>query len=86
MTQQQVVGLFTLEGTMNAFMAILVGAIWGTPILAYFAITGISFGDIAATMGVSMPSTMYFIYTPKLILTSIVIVLGLTAIVSYFPA
>lgn len=86
MTQRQVVGLFTLEGTMNAFMAILMGVIWGTPLLAYFAIKGISFGDIANTVGISMPSTMYFVYTPAMILTSFSLVLFLTAIVSYLPA
>ncbi len=86
MTQRQVVTLFTLEGTMNAVLAIVIGAIWGTPLFIYLANTGITFPVDTSTMGIAMADVMYPLVTVKLVLGTIILILGITAIVSYLPA
>ena len=86
MTQRQVVSLFTLEGTMNAVLAIVLGAIWGTPLFLLWANTGISLPMDTAAMGVAVADVMYPLVTLKLVLTTIFLILTITAIVSYLPA
>ena len=86
MTQRQVVSLFTLEGTMNAVLAIVLGAIWGTPLFLLWANTGIALPMDTAAMGVAMADVMYPLVTLKLVLTTIFLILTITAIVSYLPA
>jgi len=86
MTQRQVVSLFTLEGTMNAVLAIILGAIWGTPLFLLWANTGIALPMDTAAMGVAMADVMYPLVTVRLVLTTIFLILTITAIVSYLPA
>ena len=86
MTRQQVVGLFTLEGTLNAVLAIVLGALYGLPLFIYFALYGISFPVDAGDYGLVMADTMYPLFTAKLVVGTILFILVVTAVVSYFPA
>lgn len=86
MTRAQVVMHFTIEGTLYAFLAIVVGAIWGSPLIWYLAKVGISFPMEAADFGVPMADVMYAVVTPGLVLGTVVFVFVVTAIVSYLPA
>ena len=47
MTRKEVVGLFTLEGSVNGVLAALAGAVYGTPLLMLFARTGLSMPEEA---------------------------------------
>jgi ABC-type lipoprotein release transport system permease subunit len=40
MTRGKLIQLFTLEGTLHSVLAALVGAIYGIPLLVYFATQG----------------------------------------------
>jgi len=86
MTQKQVVWHFTLEGTINAVLAFVVGAVWGTPILVYMSLKGYSFNMDASEIGVPMADTMYATITPQLVINTMIFILIVTAIVSYLPA
>lgn len=86
MTQRQVVALFTLEGTMNAVLAILVGAIWGMPIFISFAMYGIHLPMDVSSFGIPMADRMYPVFTPTLIMGTMSLIIVITALVSYLPA
>jgi len=86
MTQRQVVGLFTLEGTMNAVLAILVGTLWGLPLFISFGVYGIHIPMDVSSFGLPMADRMYPYFTPKLIIGTISIIIVITAVVSYLPA
>lgn len=86
MTQRQVVWHFTLEGTINALLAFVLGAIWGTPIMYYMVVKGISFNMDASEMGVPMADTMYASISPELVFGTMIFILIVTAVVSYLPA
>ena len=86
MTQKQVMWHFTLEGTINALLAFIVGTIWGAPILYYMVKFGYSFNMDASEIGVPMADTMYATITPGLVISTMIFILVVTAVVSYLPA
>lgn len=86
MTPRQVVWHFTLEGSMYALLAIVVGAIWGSPLIWYMTKVGISFPVEAADFGVPMADVMYAVITPGLVMGTIIFIFLVTALVSYLPA
>ncbi len=85
-TRREVVGLFTVEGGMHAVLAALVGAVYGIPLLAWFAKNGISLGMSSADFGFAMADTMYPVYSASLVIGTTVLVLLATTIVSYWPS
>jgi putative ABC transport system permease protein len=85
MTPKQVTRLFTLEGTTYSILAILVGAIWGTPLLYWYGKTGIKLPQSYTEMGLGMRETMRPVYQPGTILTSIAIIISLSMLISYLP-
>ncbi|MBN2485099.1 MAG: FtsX-like permease family protein [Bacteroidales bacterium] len=85
-TRGQVVGLFTIEGAMNAILAAVVGAIYGIPFLMWFAKKGISLGVSSAEYGFAIAETMYPVYSGSLIVGTTILVLMATTIVSYWPS
>jgi len=86
MTQAQVVGLFTLEGTLHSVLAIFVAAAYGIPLLAYQTVNGISIPLDSSDFGISMTEKLYPVYSPGLIAGTVVIVIIVTIIVSYWPS
>ena len=85
-TRREVVGLFTVEGGMHAVLAALVGAVYGIPLLAWFAKNGISLGMSSADFGFAMADTMYPVYSATLVIGTTILVLLATTIVSYWPS
>ncbi|MDD4971190.1 MAG: FtsX-like permease family protein [Paludibacter sp.] len=86
MTRRQVMGLFTLEGTMNAVLAILVGTLWGLPLFISFSTYGIHIPMDVSSFGIPMADRMYPVFTPKLIIGTMSLIIFITAVVSYLPA
>ena len=86
MTRWQVVRLFTAEGAMHSILAALLGAVYGIPLLTMQALKGISFPVKGDDYGVSMPETIYPVYSLALILTTVVIILIVTTLVSFWPS
>lgn len=86
MTRRQVIGVFTVEGTMHAILSLAVGAIWGIPLLLYLKKTGIPMPEGYDQFGLPMGDSIIPAYSLGLVLISVVIVTFTTAIVSYLPA
>lgn len=86
MTRKQVQRLFTLEGSLNALLAIALGCLYGIPVFIYLSINGLSFPVDVSEFGLPVSDVMYPYYSLKLILSTIVFILLSTALVSYLPA
>ncbi|MDL2312462.1 FtsX-like permease family protein [Bacteroidales bacterium OttesenSCG-928-B11] len=85
MTPKKVIGLFTLEGTCYSILAVFAGIIWGTPLLILFQKYGFSIPESTQDMGVVMGDAMYPAYHLSSITISILIIIVLSAIISYIP-
>ncbi|MGB9747271.1 MAG: ABC transporter permease [Bacteroidales bacterium] len=86
MTRWQVVGLFTVEGAMHAFLAVIVGALYGVPLLTIQAVKGLSLPVSSGDFGISMASRIVPVYSAGLVAGTILIVVLVTTIVSFLPA
>jgi ABC-type lipoprotein release transport system permease subunit len=86
MTRRQVIGVFTVEGTMHAIMALVLGAIWGIPFLWWLKHTGLPMPEGVDQMGLPISEAIIPAYSLGLILASVILVTITTAIVSYMPA
>lgn len=86
MTRWQVVGLFTVEGSMYSFLATLLGSAYGIPFFYYMSTNGISMVANADDMGISIADVIYPIFGIGLIITSIILVVISATIVSFLPA
>ncbi len=86
MSRSKIIRLFTLEGSLHAILAILLGAIYGIPLLKYFQKVGMNIGVDAAEFGMSgLEDALYPVYGWKLVVGTIVLVLITTTIVSFLP-
>lgn len=85
-TRQQVVGLFTVEGSMHAVLAAVVAAAYGLPFLAWQAKAGWTMPVDTSEFGMAIAQTLYPVYSLGLVITTIVIVTITTTIVSYLPS
>ena len=88
MTRSRVVGLFTLEGGLNAFLAVIMTVILFGPVLWYFGAYGINMGiDYSeGQMGLIMAKRLIPVYSIGLVLTTTIIVSIIVLIVSYLPS
>ncbi len=85
-TRQQVVGLFTVEGTMHAILAALLSAAYGLPFLAWMAKNGWTMPIDTSEFGMAIAQTLYPIYSAGLIISTVLILTTVTAVVSYMPS
>ncbi|HUX59108.1 MAG TPA: FtsX-like permease family protein [Bacteroidales bacterium] len=87
MTRSQVVGIFTIEGGAHSILAVLVGAVYGIPLLLWLNKVGISMG-YAEDMQIDIPlaEAIYPYYSLQLIIITIILVVISATIVSYLPA
>jgi ABC-type lipoprotein release transport system permease subunit len=86
LTRGKVVGVFTMEGALNAVLAALAGAVYGFPLLGYIVATGIPMPPSMDSFGVSMGERIYPAYSTVLVLGITLLVLTVTTIVSYLPS
>lgn len=86
MTPRQVLGLFTVEGAMYSILATCLAIIYGTPLLAYVAQKGIPIPQNSQDMGISIPSTIYPVYSLELIMSTILLIVFAATLVSFLPA
>lgn len=85
-TKQQVVGLFTVEGTMHSVLAALLSAAYGLPFLGWMARNGWEMPIDTSEFGVAIAQTLYPVYSAGLIVSTVLIVTLTTAVVSYWPS
>ena len=88
MTRARVVGLFTLEGGLNAFLAAIMTVILFGPLLWYFGANGIWLGiDYSdGSMGLIVENYLIPVYSVGLVVTTTIVVSTIVLIVSYLPS
>ena len=86
MTRQQVVGLFTVEGSMYSLFAMVLGSIVGAPLFAFLAFKGIAFPASSQDFGVAMADKIYPAFGLQMVLMTILLVVIAATIVSYLPS
>jgi len=88
MTRARVVGLFTLEGGLNAFLAAIMTVILFGPLLWYVGNNGIWLGvDYSdGAMGIILEKYLIPVYSVGLVVTTTIIVSIIVLIVSYLPS
>ena len=86
MTRRQVVGLFTIEGSLNSVLAGILAALYGIPMLALQASRGLSLPGGSKGFGLAVADRIYPVYSLGLVITTILLILLTTTIVSYIPS
>jgi len=86
MTRWQVVGIFTVEGTVYSILAILLGAVYGTPLLYYMSKVGWGLPATGKEMGITIAERIYPVYGTGLIITTVLVVILAATVVSFLPA
>jgi putative ABC transport system permease protein len=85
MTRGRVIRIFTVEGAMHAVLAAVLAALYGIPLLYYYARTGFKMPQIADEMGITIADIIYPKFTVQLIAGTIALVLAAVTIVSFLP-
>ena len=85
LTKTKVMLIFTLEGVMYSFLAILLGAAYGIPLLWYLQKKGLYIPN-SDDLGMAIADRIYPYYTVDLIIQTILLIVISATIVSYLPA
>jgi len=86
MTRSRVVGLFTLEGALNSFLATAMTVIIFGPVLWYFGEKGIPLPMNYSEMGLMIAKRLIPVYSVGLILTTTILIAIIVLLVSYLPS
>ena len=86
MTRSRVVGLFTLEGGMNALFALIMTLILGGPVFIYFATYGIPLPIDYTEMGLIMAKRLIPVYTMGLFVSTTLFISFVVLVLSYLPS
>ena len=86
MTRSRVVGLFTLEGGLNAVLAAGATLIFFGPVLWYFGKYGIPLPIDYTEMGMLVAKRLIPVYTIGLVISTTILVSIIVIIVSYIPS
>lgn len=86
MTKNQVVRLFTIEGAMYSFFAMIVGCLYGVPLFIYLAKVGIAIPAQSQDMGIAVADKIYPVFGITLIIETILLIVISATIVSFIPA
>ena len=86
MTRWQVVSLFTVEGSMYSFLAALLGAVWGIPLLLFAAWKGFALPAASTEMGLIVADRIHPVYGIGLIVSTLVLVVAAATLVSFLPS
>jgi putative ABC transport system permease protein len=84
-TRGKVIGLFTLEGTLNGVLAALVAAAYGIPLLSWMARTGWALPGDTDSYGFAIGERLFPAYGLGLVAGTTLLVLLTTAVVSFLP-
>jgi ABC-type lipoprotein release transport system permease subunit len=84
-TRGKIIGLFTLEGALHGVLAILIGAVYGLPLLYYMAVKGFSVPGGMEDFGFALGEKIFPAYSAGLLLGTTLLVLAVTTLVSFLP-
>ncbi|HRZ41689.1 MAG TPA: FtsX-like permease family protein [Bacteroidales bacterium] len=86
MTRWQVVKIFTAKGGAHSLLALLLGALYGIPLLWLLHSRGIPMPASTDDMGISITDSIIPVYGFWMVVSSMLLVVVSATIVSYFPA
>ena len=86
MTRTKVVGLFTTEGGLNAFLALIMSGVLGGPLFYLTATKGIPLPVDYSEMGLILASRLTPVYPLALFVSTTALVSIIVTIVSYLPS
>ena len=86
MTRSRVVGLFTLEGGLNAFLAGIIALVLFGPVLYFFSTNGIPLPMDYTEMGMLVAKRLMPVYSVGLIVSTTILISILVLAVSYMPS
>lgn len=85
LTRARIIGLFTLEGAMHSVLAAIVAAVYGIPLLIYFAKEGWAMPQAVDSYGFAIGEKLFPTYSAGLVIGTTLLVLLVTTIVSFLP-
>jgi putative ABC transport system permease protein len=85
LTRWKIIQLFTLEGALNGVLAAILAALYGIPLLSYFAKTGFALPAATDSYGFAIGEKLFPTYSAGLVVGTTVLVLLITTIVSFMP-
>mgnify|MGYP001814168353 CR=1 FL=1 len=85
MTRRQVARLFTLEGLLNAVLALAMAAAYGWPLLAWFARTGWRLPETTDAYGYALGDVLFPRFGGDVVTGTALVILVLAALVSFLP-
>jgi len=85
MTRAQVIRLFTVEGSMHSLLALILGSLYGIPLMLFIQIKGIPMPKSADQAGVAIAEKIIPFYSLGMIISTVLLVVISATIVSYFP-
>jgi len=86
MERRAVIALFTFEGALHGLLALIVGAIYGIPVLAYSLSRGLAMPAMQGDFGIALPQNLYPAYGLRLLVGTTLLVLIAVTVVSFLPA
>lgn len=86
MTRSQVIKLFTLEGAMHAVLAAAVAALYGLPLLSFFARKGLGMPQVVDSYGFALGERIFPAYSVGLVISTVILIMVITTIISFLPA
>jgi len=86
MTRRQVMLIFTLEGTLYSVFAVFLGTLYGFPLLYLLAEYGFSLPEMSQDMGLAVTERIYPVYTLKLVVNTLLLLVCSATFVSFLPA
>lgn len=86
MTRRQVMLIFTLEGTLYSVFAVFLGMLYGGPLLYLLAKYGFSLPEMSQDMGLAVTERIYPVYTLKLVVNTLLLLVCSATFVSFLPA
>lgn len=84
-TRGQVIRLFTLEGALHGVLAVILGALWGLPLLWLQARLGFAVPAGTEDMGFAIGEKIYPVYGGGYVLGIALLALAVTTVVSLLP-
>ncbi len=84
MTPSRVVKLFTLEGSLAAFGAVVMTALLGVPFFAWFQTVGFDVSHLSET-GIPVRENIFLVFRPGEIALSVFITISLMILVAWWP-
>jgi len=85
LTRGRVIKLFTLEGSLQAAVGGIIGAVYGLPLLTIFAHKGWTLLESSDSYGFALGEKLFPIFTAGIIAGTAVLIFITTSVVSYLP-